>query len=101
MFARKRGKARARPSTLSRTALNLAVMARYRITMRGFIVRDHFDMLPGYLADMAQWLQEGRIKYVEDVTQGLENAPAAFIGMLKGENFGKQVVQISEDPTKP
>jgi NADPH-dependent curcumin reductase CurA len=80
---------------------NLAVMARYRITMRGFIVRDHFDMLPGYLADMAQWLKEGRIKYVEDITQGLENAPAAFIGMLKGENFGKQVVQISDDPTKP
>ena len=39
---------------------------------------------------------DGKVKYREDVTQGVENAPAAFIGMLKGENFGKQVVQISE-----
>jgi NADPH-dependent curcumin reductase CurA len=79
---------------------NLVVMARYRITLRGFIVRDHFDLLPGYLADMAQWLKDGKVRYIEDITEGLDNAPAAFIGMLKGENFGKQVVQIGEDSTR-
>jgi len=50
------------------------------------------------MAEMSGWLAKGKIKYREDITQGLENAPAAFIGMLKGENFGKQVVQIGEPP---
>ncbi|HZD25110.1 MAG TPA: NADP-dependent oxidoreductase [Alphaproteobacteria bacterium] len=75
---------------------NLTQVNRMRIAMRGFIVRDHFDLLPGYLEQMAGWLKAGKVKYVEDVTPGLENAPAAFVRMLKGEKFGKQVVQIAE-----
>jgi NADPH-dependent curcumin reductase CurA len=47
---------------------------------------------------MSGWLADGKVKYREDITQGIENAPAAFIGMLKGENFGKQVIQISDAP---
>ncbi|HYW91579.1 MAG TPA: NADP-dependent oxidoreductase [Gammaproteobacteria bacterium] len=75
---------------------NLTQVNRMRITMQGFIVRDHYDLLPGYLAQMADWLKAGKVKYVEDLTAGLENAPAAFVRMLKGEKFGKQVVQIAE-----
>ena len=45
---------------------------------------------------MGQWLKQGKLKYREDVAQGLENAPQAFIGMLHGRNLGKQLVQISE-----
>jgi NADPH-dependent curcumin reductase CurA len=46
---------------------------------------------------MAQWIREGRIKYREDIVDGLENAPAAFIGMLQGKNFGKLVVRVAKD----
>ncbi|MDP6344397.1 MAG: NADP-dependent oxidoreductase, partial [Alphaproteobacteria bacterium] len=79
---------------------NLALFARKRLTMRGFIVRDHYELLPKYLSDMAAWLKSGEVKYREDMVRGLEQAPAAFIRMLKGENFGKQVVQIADDPTE-
>jgi NADPH-dependent curcumin reductase CurA len=45
---------------------------------------------------MRQWLRQGKLKYREDVAQGLENAAAAFIGMLQGRNLGKQLVQVSQ-----
>ena len=45
---------------------------------------------------MGQWLKQGKLKYWEDVAQGFENAPQAFIGMLHGSNLGKQLVQVSE-----
>ena len=44
---------------------------------------------------MGQWLRQGKLKHPEDVTQGLENAPEALIGMLQGKNLGKQLVQVS------
>ena len=47
-------------------------------------------------AQLAQWLADGTLKYREDVVDGLENAPAAFIGMLQGKNFGKLVVKVAE-----
>jgi NADPH-dependent curcumin reductase CurA len=49
--------------------------------------------------DMTQWLQTGKVKYREDVVEGLENAVAAFQGLLKGRNFGKLLVQLAPDPT--
>ena len=71
-----------------------------RLTFRGFIVGDFAAQLPQFLADMSLWLREGRIKYREDITAGLENAPGALIGLLRGENFGKKVILVSEDPTQ-
>ena len=47
---------------------------------------------------MAGWIREGRLRYREDVADGLENAPAALIGMLEGQNFGKQLVRVGPDP---
>jgi NADPH-dependent curcumin reductase CurA len=44
---------------------------------------------------MAQWIREGKVKYREDIVQGLENAPEAFTGMLQGRNFGKLVVKVA------
>jgi NADPH-dependent curcumin reductase CurA len=44
---------------------------------------------------MAQWIAEGRVKYKEDVVQGLENAPEAFIGLLEGRNFGKLIIEVA------
>jgi len=75
---------------------NLMMIVGNRILMQGFIVSDHFDQMPQFHAEMGGWLKAGKIKYRETVTEGIENAPAAFIGMLKGENFGKAVVKIAE-----
>jgi NADPH-dependent curcumin reductase CurA len=65
-----------------------------RLTLRGFIVSDFQDQLPQFQKDMATWIQEGRMKYKEDFVDGLERAPEAFIGMLKGKNFGKLIVRL-------
>jgi len=66
-----------------------------RIKVQGFIVSDRMELWPKALAELAGWVAAGRIKYRETVTEGLENAPKAFIGLLKGENFGKQLVKLS------
>ncbi len=68
-----------------------------RIRMQGFIIGDFYERLYArFAADMTQWLKAGKIKYREDVVDGLENAPEAFIGMLAGKNFGKLIVKISD-----
>ena len=50
---------------------------------------------PAAIKEMGQWLKEGKLKYREDILEGLENTPKAFIRMLKGENKGKQLVKVS------
>jgi leukotriene B4 12-hydroxydehydrogenase/15-oxo-prostaglandin 13-reductase len=65
-----------------------------RIRMQGFIVSDRMELWPKALPELAGWVAAGKIKYRETVTQGLENAPKAFIGLLKGENLGKQLVKL-------
>jgi NADPH-dependent curcumin reductase CurA len=79
---------------------NWAPLLFNRVTVRGFIVSDHVDRLPAFLADMAGWVRQGRIKYREDVVEGLDQAPRAFIGLLRGENLGKLLVKVGPDPTR-
>ena len=67
-----------------------------RLTIRGFIVMDFWGRFDDFIRDVPQWIKDGRIKYREDIAEGLENAPAAFMGMLKGKNFGKQLVRVAE-----
>jgi NADPH-dependent curcumin reductase CurA len=67
-----------------------------RLTIRGFIVSDFWGRFDDFIRDVPQWIKEGRIKYREDVVDGLENAPQAFMGLLKGKNFGKLLVRVSE-----
>jgi NADPH-dependent curcumin reductase CurA len=62
--------------------------------VEGFLVMQFADRFEEGLKQMATWLREKRIKYREDVAEGLENAPAAFIGMMQGRNIGKQLVQV-------
>jgi NADPH-dependent curcumin reductase CurA len=69
-----------------------------RLTFRGFIVSDFAAQFPQFLADMSAWLREGKVKYREDVTDGLENAPRELIGLLKGENFGKKIIRVGPAP---
>lgn len=66
-----------------------------RLTFRGFIVTDFAAQQPDFLRDVSTWLREGRIKYREDIVEGLENAPEALIGLLRGRNFGKLLVKVS------
>jgi len=66
-----------------------------RLTVRGFIVSDLAAKYPGAHAELAAWYREGRIKYREDVVEGLEHAPDAFLGLLRGKNFGKLVVKVA------
>ena len=65
-----------------------------RIQLRGFICSDHMDLWRPALKELGTLVHEGRLKYRESIVQGLENAPAAFIGLLNGQNFGKQLVKL-------
>ena len=69
-----------------------------RLTFRGFIVGDFASQFPKFLSDMVPWIKEGKVKYREDITDGLENAPRELIGLLRGENFGKKIIRIGAEP---
>jgi NADPH-dependent curcumin reductase CurA len=71
-----------------------AVLTR-RLTIRGFIVSDFAARQDEFHREVSTWVHEGRMKYRESVTDGLENAPRALIGLLKGENFGKTLVRVA------
>jgi NADPH-dependent curcumin reductase CurA len=66
-----------------------------RVNLRGFIVFDRLDLYARAIPQLARWVSQGKIKYHETVAVGLENAPSAFIGMLKGANLGKQLVKVA------
>lgn len=67
-----------------------------RVMVRGFIIFDHYDRLGDFQRDMSQWLREGKLRYREDVVEGLEQAPRAFQGLMTGENLGKLLVRVGE-----
>jgi NADPH-dependent curcumin reductase CurA len=66
-----------------------------RLLLRGFIVSDFASQHGEFQREVRAWLRDGRIKYREDVVEGLENAPQAFIGLLQGKNFGKLLIKVS------
>lgn len=72
----------------------LAILLIRQARAEGFIVTRFADRFPEGVKQLAQWISEGKIKYREDIMEGLENAPAAFIRMLRGENKGKQLVKV-------
>jgi NADPH-dependent curcumin reductase len=74
---------------------NLGPVVRKRLRIQGFIVSDSgWQRYPRFRAEMLGWMREGRMKWREDVVEGLRAAPEAFIGLLKGANFGKLVVRV-------
>jgi len=76
---------------------NLFYVTTKRLTVQGFIVSDHIQRRDDFYADMGRWIGEGRIKWKETIVEGLENAPGAFIGLFKGENFGKMIVKVGPE----
>lgn len=89
-------------TTLEAGAIPLPILMRAiltkRLTFRGFIVSDFGSQRQEFLQAVSGWIKEGKIKYLEDVVEGLESAPKAFQGLLKGENFGKLIVRVGEVP---
>jgi NADPH-dependent curcumin reductase CurA len=73
---------------------NMTLMVGKRLTLRGFIVSDHWDRMGAFAQEVGGWLRDGRIHYRETVVEGLDQAPRAFIGLLRGENTGKMVVKV-------
>ena len=71
-----------------------------RALIKGFIISDHTDRAPAFQKDCAAWLKAGRLKYREDIVDGLEHAPAALLKLFDGRNFGKLMVRVSADPTR-
>jgi len=69
-----------------------------RVTMRGFIVWDFNGKYEPARRQMGEWVRSGRVKYKEDIVEGIENAPRAFVGLLRGDNFGKLQVKLGPDP---
>ncbi|PNT73357.1 hypothetical protein BRADI_2g57440v3 [Brachypodium distachyon] len=76
---------------------NLFCLVSKRIRMQGFIQSDYLHLFPKFLDDMAKHYRDGKIVYVEDMSIGLENAAAAFVGLFSGKNVGKQVVCVSQE----
>ncbi|MEI8146798.1 MAG: NADP-dependent oxidoreductase [Alphaproteobacteria bacterium] len=83
------------PAGPDRMAMLMRMTLTKRFTIRGFIVRDFADQAGDFFRDVSAWIANGSLKYREDVVDGLEKAPQAFIGLLKGANFGKLVVKVA------
>jgi NADPH-dependent curcumin reductase len=84
------------PQGPDRTPELMMRILRQRLTLRGFIVSDFADQGLAFIRDTAGWIKEGRIKYREDIVEGLSAAPEAFIGLLQGKNFGKLLVRVGK-----
>ncbi|RAO02577.1 NADP-dependent oxidoreductase [Micromonospora noduli] len=73
---------------------NLALVIGKRLTLRGFLVNDHNDVRAAFVRDVSGWLRDGTLSYDETIVDGIENAPEAFIGVLRGDNLGKMLVRV-------
>jgi hypothetical protein len=71
-----------------------ALLLTSRLRLEGFIVSEHMDQWPAALGELGPLVATGKLKYRETIATGLESAPGAFIGLLKGKNFGKQLVKL-------
>jgi len=78
---------------------NLRPLLVKRALIKGFIISDHTNRMPAFLKDCVAWYQEGTLKHREDIVDGLDNAPAAFLKLFDGRNFGKLIMRVSPDPT--
>jgi NADPH-dependent curcumin reductase CurA len=75
---------------------NMTALIVKRITLKGYMILDHLDLIPAFNSEMIGWLREGKIKSRETIVEGLENAPKAFLGLFSGDNTGKMLVKIAE-----
>jgi NADPH-dependent curcumin reductase CurA len=76
---------------------NLFLVVTKRLRLQGFIVSDHDDRYPAFLGEVAPWVRDGSVRYRETVVDGIENVPAAFAGLFRGDNVGKMLVRVGPD----
>ncbi|HEY8699267.1 MAG TPA: NADP-dependent oxidoreductase [Rhizomicrobium sp.] len=76
---------------------NIIMTIPMRLTIKGFIVSDYMNLTPDFLRDMSAWAKAGKMTWRETIYEGIEKAPEAFIGLFKGDNFGKALVKIGPD----
>jgi NADPH-dependent curcumin reductase CurA len=74
---------------------NIIMAVGKSLRLEGFIVSNHYDMLPQFLDDMSKWMASGQIKYRETIDEGIDAAPGAFMKLFKGENLGKMLVKLA------
>lgn len=67
------------------------------LLVRGFIQREFVDQRPAFYRDVSEWIASGRLRYREDIVDGIDNAPEAFIGLLEGRNFGKLIIRVAAE----
>jgi NADPH-dependent curcumin reductase CurA len=76
---------------------NLFMVVTKRLLMQGFIINDHYGEFSQFLAAASEWFRDGRLRYRETLVDGIQNAPKAFLGLLRGENIGKMLVKVGPD----
>jgi NADPH-dependent curcumin reductase CurA len=86
------------PTGPNRVPELMGAILKKRLTFQGFIVVDYASQFPDFMTDMSAWMKEGRVKYREDIVDGLENAPRELIQLLRGANFGKKIIRVSPEP---
>lgn len=86
------------PKGPDRISLLLRTILTKRLTMKGFIIFDDYgDRFEEFQTQMSEWVRDGKVKFRENMIEGLQNAPAAFIGLLEGRNFGKLLVRVADE----
>ena len=76
---------------------NLTMLILKRVRMEGFLILDYYHRYNEFVEKTVPYIKEGKITYVEDAAEGLENAPAALIGLFSGRNVGKQLVVVARE----
>jgi NADPH-dependent curcumin reductase CurA len=76
---------------------NMFMVVTKRLRLQGYIITDHYDRFGEFATQAAEWVRDGRLRYRETVVDGIENAPKAFLGLLRGENIGKMLVKVGPD----